>query len=136
MPKTISIKGSKGPTTPRGNVKSQPNFFSRVKTKAHSIGAKLGVASAPKIDKRHHIGASEWSKEGKWVWGKSSNVAGLSYDIDRKLLFCQFKNGSIYAAFNVEPSTAKSFFNSPSLGKWWWKNIRRKGVKVLKIVGG
>ncbi len=129
MARTISMKGSSGKGKSSG---AKSGFFGNLKTQAQSVGAKLGLTSAPKIDKRHHLTAEEWAVSGQWVNGKSSNVSALAYNSERHMLFVELGVGnrakSYYVYLGVEKNKAKSFFNAGSLGKWIWREMRRKNV--------
>lgn len=91
-------------------------------------------SDAPKIDKRHRIGSSEWLAGGQWVKGKSSNVAGLRYEMKTASLLVEFKSGSVYIYYNVPPQVAKGFFHAGSLGKYLDKHIKKAGYQYKKLV--
>ena len=81
----------------------------------------------PKIDQRHRIDASSWLVGGQWVRGKSSNVKGIRYEYASKVLWVEFKSGSVYSYHSVPPHVAKGFFNSGSLGRYLDKHIKKAG---------
>lgn len=94
------------------------------------ISKKKAPEPGPKVHKVHHIGADEWSSNGQWVGVASSNVFGIKYDLQKSLLFVQFKDqysragGSVYVYYNVAPMVAKSMFEASSMGKFVWYKLR------------
>lgn len=54
----------------------------------------------------------------------SSNISSVGYDMDKKLLRVEFKNGSVYDYFNVPQSEHDNLINAASVGSYFNQNIR------------
>lgn len=107
-------------------------FFRKLARRAGQAfsAAKQGLGIAPrqgqKIVQRTAANLDVWLYGNEWAHGKSSNVGSIRYDYDNKELFVQFRAGSIYKYFDVSPTTARSFYTAPSLGKFVWRHLRGK----------
>lgn len=127
MARAIGMKGGSG----------GKSLVGRLTAKARSLGAKIGITRAPMVDKRSHLNATEWAKSGRWVHVHSSNVASIAFNSEAKQLFVQFGGSAkgvpqpVYCYFGIDPHKAKSMFNSSSLGRWVWKELRRKKVRFV-----
>jgi len=89
----------------------------RAAKKSLGYKPKLG----PKVNKRHIIDSDQWADEGKWVQVISSNVKGIMYDSDDKLLHVEFLSkgrgvSPIYVYYGVPETVAKNLFNATSVG--------------------
>jgi hypothetical protein len=80
----------------------------------------------PKIGVGEDIGAEDWLKKGVWVSVASSNVAGIHYKANHKLLFVEFLSGRVYAYRGVPSGVAKSMFVSNSMGRFVHRNLKNK----------
>ena len=70
---------------------------------------------APRVDGRSRIDAKGWVESGRWVRVKSSNVAGISYDVKVKQLLVEFNSGGVYAYKDVPEVAARDMFNCSSI---------------------
>ncbi len=82
-----------------------------------------------RVDRRSRVNALDWAKTGKWVRVISSNVKGIKYDKANQTLYVQFKGykgaaDPIYAYYDVAIATARSMFNSSSMGGFVWAKLR------------
>lgn len=85
--------------------------------------------------------ADEWLHSGKMkLIDRSTNIYGISYDINSQTLFVQFKHwepgmdwmehsgpGSVYRYDDVDESEALDFYKTASKGCWVWNNLRVHG---------
>lgn len=79
--------------------------------------------------------AEEWAENGRWVNVVSSDVAAIRYDAERRELWVEFKDGSIYFYPQVMPSLAMEMYNCSSMGKFIWK-IRGMGYVGQRVKKG
>lgn len=82
---------------------------------------KLGLPKLPKIPK---ISKPEIILKKKIT--TSSLISHISYVPPLKVLQITFKNGNVYWYYNVPKSVYDEMLSSPSFGKYFWENIRRK----------
>jgi len=54
----------------------------------------------------------------------SSNVRSIGYDSETRTLEVEFKGGSVYEYYDVEPEVYSEFMKAPSKGRFLWNNIR------------
>jgi len=84
------------------------------------------------VYKTHKTTPRDWIASGHRVRVKSSNVIAIGYDRENKVLWVEFGSGSPtvthYKYYGVHSSTAKSFFNAASMGKFVWYRLRDKYV--------
>lgn len=55
---------------------------------------------------------------------KSSNIQGVSYDVDSQTLYVQFNNGSEYSYAGVPQEEYDSLIEAPSPGSYLNDNIK------------
>jgi len=130
------LKGRSAPTVKAMPKGTKSNPYTDIKPFPKAPGAKInpnvknkaGSTTGEKVDKRSKISAEEWAESGRWVAVKSSNVAGISYNSEARQLFIEFKGGAVYVYFGRDKAFAKSMFGCSSMGKFVWRNLRRKGV--------
>lgn len=92
--------------------------------------------NAPKVDKRSQTDADGWARNGVWVNVKSSNVAGIRYDLVNKRLFVEFKIKDVYQ-YDIVPSyVAKSMFNCSSMGRFVHYVLKKRAFPYKKYVIG
>jgi ATP-dependent DNA helicase RecG len=54
----------------------------------------------------------------------SANIASVGYDADKKVLEIEFHDGGIYQYFDVPKSVYEELITSPSIGSYFFHNIR------------
>ena len=78
----------------------------------------------------------------KWHSVVSSNVYGIAYDNDRKILYVAFNDksgkaaGAVYSYHDVSEPTFYSFLYSPSKGRFVWLYFRGAYLGSTKKMGG
>jgi len=55
---------------------------------------------------------------------KSSNIASIGYDEEKKILQVEFIRSGYYIYSDVSKETYSAFINAPSKGKYFFKNIK------------
>ena len=55
---------------------------------------------------------------------KSASISKLGYDPNTKVMIVVFNNGSTYEFSNVDFDSYQKLFSSPSIGKFFSKNIK------------
>ena len=63
---------------------------------------------------------------------ESTNLSGIGYDAEKKILSVRFRSGAIYNYANVDLDTATDFYAAPSRGSYFARNIKGKypGMKA------
>ena len=64
---------------------------------------------------------------------RSSNLKKIWYNLARKQMEIQFKDGSVYRYYYVEWQTHRAILKAKSHGKAFWRLIRRQFYPYLKV---
>jgi len=60
---------------------------------------------------------------------ESSQIKAMGYDAESKTLAIEFLGGGLYHYANVEPDTFAEMMLAPSLGSYFYKNIKANKEK-------
>lgn len=135
-PKPAPIYSGKANAT-KGDVKRSKNA---VDFGTHNVDRGTGArALHPARDEDEHrvykkknaATEKDWAESGLRVRVHSSNVAAIRYDKPNQILYVQFRvkgvitsDGALYRYFGVHPATAKSMYNTISMGRFVWYKLR------------
>ena len=83
------------------------------------------------INKKKKDTPKDWVDTGAQVYVHSSNVAAIRYDKSNRVLYVQFRvkgniepSGALYRYYDVHPATARSMYQTASMGKFVWHKLR------------
>ena len=66
----------------------------------------------------------------------SSNIKSVGYDPARKILEIEFRSGSVYRYWNLPQEIYRTLVSAPSIGAFFWQNIRdNEQYPREKIIG-
>lgn len=98
---------------------------------------KPAAPGESRVYKHQQSAPQEWVDSGARVRVRSSNVLAIRYDKPNQILYVEFKKhlkgknkntdgvaGKLYRYFGVHPLTAKSMYQSASMGKFVWYKLR------------
>lgn len=74
--------------------------------------------------------------EAEWTKLNSSNVDRIRYGMADRTLQVVFKNGSLYAYYNVEPTIFLQFLRTHSPGQFVWYVLRAYGYRYRLLGKG
>jgi len=65
---------------------------------------------------------------------KSSNIAAIGHDSERKLLYVEFHSGGVYSYHPADTSVFVKFMKAKSKGEYFHKHIRYGKFRVQKVL--
>lgn len=102
----------------------------------HSRTPQVKATHAAKVKPNRFQGnmtAETWLHADEWVKVDSSNVKRIRYNYARHILHVEFKNGSWYEYYHVQPATARRMYNAPSMGGFVWKILRKYNYEYKRV---
>jgi hypothetical protein len=64
----------------------------------------------------------------KWEHVKSTQIKQLGFDAKNKTLYIRFRNKKMYSYNPVNQEEYDEFKNSESIGKYFYKNIKKRAI--------
>jgi len=65
---------------------------------------------------------------------KSSNIASIGHDAERKLLYVGFHDSGVYSYYPADTSLFVKFMKAKSKGEFFHKHIRHGKFRVQKVL--